>query len=53
MMQSIQFRTICIKKFLPPYSAAAAGGPKAYVPPGRRDGARVGESMNDRRRSKF
>jgi len=31
--------------------AAAAGGPKAYVPPGRRDGARVGESMNDRRRT--
>merc|ERR1712110_501619 len=31
--------------------AGAAGGPKAYVPPGRRDGARVGESMNDRRRT--
>lgn len=31
----------------------ATGGPKAYVPPGRRDGARGGESMNDRRRSKF
>lgn len=34
-------------------ASAAAGGPKAYVPPGRRDGARGGESMNDRRRSKF
>jgi len=30
---------------------APAGGPKAYVPPGRRDGARAGESMNDRRRA--
>ena len=34
-------------------AASGGGGPKAYVPPGRRDGARVGESMNDRRRSKF
>jgi len=32
-------------------TAAAAGGPKAYVPPGRRDGARAGESMNDRRKT--
>ena len=32
--------------------AASAGGPKAYVPPGRRDGARGGESMMDRRKSK-
>merc|ERR1712154_490790 len=35
-------------------SSAAAGGPKAYVPPSRRGGdggARVGESMNDRRRN--
>ncbi len=28
------------------------GGKSVYVPPGRRDGARVGESMVDRRRSK-
>lgn len=34
-------------------AAPGAGGPKAYVPPGRRDGARLGESMNDRRRSKI
>merc|ERR1712110_1295561 len=32
-------------------AVAAAGGPKAYVPPGRRDGGRGGESMNDRRRT--
>merc|ERR1712110_566650 len=32
-------------------AGAAAGGPKAYVPPGRRDGARAGESMNDRRKT--
>jgi len=31
--------------------AAAAGGPKAYVAPGRREGGRVGESMNDRRKT--
>ena len=34
--------------------AGAAGGPGKYVPPSRRDGAgRVGESMNDRKRSKI
>jgi hypothetical protein len=33
-------------------ASAVPGGPKAYVPPGRRDGARAGESMTDRRRSK-
>jgi len=32
-------------------AVAVAGGPKAYVPPGRRDGGRGGESMNDRRRT--
>ena len=32
---------------------AQNSGPKVYVPPGRREGARGGESMNDRRRSKF
>jgi len=30
---------------------AAAGGPKAYVAPGRREGGRAGESMNDRRKT--
>lgn len=30
---------------------AQASGTKAYVPPGRREGARGGESMNDRRRN--
>ena len=35
-------------------AGAAAGAPKgAYVAPGRREGGRVGESMNDRRRSKI
>ena len=33
-------------------AAAAPAGPGKYVPPGRRD-ARIGESMNDRKRSKF
>ena len=28
-------------------------GGTVYVPPGRREGARGGESMNDRRRSKI
>jgi len=33
-------------------AGAAAGAPKgAYVAPGRREGGRVGESMNDRRRT--
>ena len=35
-------------------AGAAAGVVKgAYVAPGRREGGRVGESMNDRRRSKI
>ena len=33
-------------------AAAAPAGPGKYVPPGRRD-ARIGESMNDRKRSKY
>ena len=34
-------------------ASTTASGPGKYVPPGRRDGARMGESMSDRKRSKF